>query len=108
MFPKSIEAQVMSGKMGDIYNFHKFSLKTDPKRTRGAGTRKIHDSNEKPIGQWDAYEITLNKGDLELRVNNLVQNIATECQEIPGKICLQSEGGPLEFRNIVLIPIVNK
>ncbi len=107
-FPKSIEAQVMSGKMGDIYNFHKFSMKTDPKRTRGAGTRKIHASNEKPIGQWDAYEITLNKGDLELRVNNLVQNIATECQEIPGKICLQSEGGPLEFRNIVLIPIINK
>jgi hypothetical protein len=107
-WPKSIEAQVMSGKMGDIYNFGKFSLKTDEKRTRGAGTKKIHDSNEKPIGQWDAYEITLNKGDLELRVNNLVQNIATECQEIPGKICLQSEGGPLEFRNIVLIPIVNK
>ncbi len=44
-FPKSIEAQVMSGKMGDIYNFHKFSLKTDPKRTRGAGTKKIHESN---------------------------------------------------------------
>jgi hypothetical protein len=107
-WPKSIEAQVMSGKMGDIYNFGKFSLKTDAKRTRGAGTKKIHDSNEKAIGQWDAYEITLNKGDLELRVNNLVQNIATECQEIPGKICLQSEGGPLEFRNIVLIPIVNK
>jgi hypothetical protein len=107
-WPKSIEAQVMSGKMGDIYNFGKFSLKTDPKRTRGASTRKIHDSNEKPTGQWDAYEITLNKGDLELRVNNLVQNTATECQEIPGKICLQSEGGPLEFRNIVLIPIVTK
>ena len=107
-WPKSIEAQVMSGKMGDIYNFGKFSLKTDPKRTRGAGTSKIHESNEKPIGQWDEYEITLNKGDLELRINSLVQNTATECQEIPGKICLQSEGGALEFRNIVLIPIVNK
>jgi len=107
-WPKSIEAQVMSGKMGDIYNFGKFSMKTDPKRTRGASTRKIHDSNEKPIGQWDSYEITLNKGDLELRVNGLPQNYASDCQEIPGRICLQSEGGPLEFRNIVLIPIVNK
>ena len=107
-WPKCIEAQVMSGKMGDIYNFGKFSLKTDPKRTRGAGTRKIHESNEKPIGQWDEYEITLNKGDLEMKVNSLVQNRATECQEIPGKICLQSEGGALEFRNIVLIPIINK
>jgi putative OPT family oligopeptide transporter len=31
---------------------------------------------------------------------------ATECWETPGKICLQSEGSPMEFRNIVLIPIV--
>ena len=107
-WPRSMEAQVMSGKMGDIYNFGKFPMKTDPKRSRGAGCAKMHKSNEKPIGQWDEYEITLNKGDLELCVNGLVQNRATECVEIPGKICLQSEGGPLEFRNIVLIPIVTK
>ena len=107
-WPRSIEAQVMSGNMGDIYNFRKFPMKTDPKRTRGALTRKIHESNEKPTGQWNEYEITLNKGDLELKVNSLVQNRAAGCREIPGRICLQSEGGPLEFRNIVLIPIIAK
>jgi hypothetical protein len=107
-WPRSIEAQVMSGNMGDIYNFRKFPMKTDPKRTRGASTRKIHKSNEKPTGQWNEYEITLNKGDLELKVNSMVQNRAAECQEIPGRICLQSEGGPLEFRNIVMIPIITK
>ena len=107
-WPKSIEAQVMSGRMGDIYNFGKFPMKTDPKRTKGAWTPRIHKSNEKPTGQWDDYEITLNKGDLELKVNSLVQNRATDCQVIPGRICLQSEGGPMEFRNIVLIPIVAK
>jgi len=106
-WPKSIEAQLMTGRMGDIYLFGKFSIKTDPKRSRGAWTSKMHESNEKPIGQWDEYEITLNKGDLKLRVNGLVQNTATEATVIPGKICLQSEGGPLEFRNIVLIPIVD-
>jgi len=65
----------------------------------------MHESNEKPIGQWDQYEIYLNKGDLRLIVNGLLQNVATECEERPGRICLQSEGGPLEFRNFVLIPI---
>jgi len=107
-WPRSIEAQVMSGSMGDIYNFGKFPMKTDPKRTRGASTKKIHKSNEKPTGQWNEYEITLNKGDLRMEINGLVQNFATECEEIPGRICLQSEGGALEFRNIVLIPIVTK
>ena len=28
-----------------------------------------------------------------------------ECEEAGGKICLQSEGSPKEFRNIVLVPI---
>jgi len=107
-WPRSIEAQLMSGCMGDIYNFRKFPMKTDAKRTRRGLTRKIHKSNEKPTGQWNEYEITLNKGDLELRVNDLPQNYATDCAEMPGRICLQSEGGALEFRNIVLIPIVTK
>ncbi len=105
-WPRSIEAQVKSGSMGDIYNFNQFPMKTDPGRTRGASTKKIHPSNEKPTGQWDEYEIMLNEGDLELKVNGLLQNTATGCQVIPGRICLQSEGGPLEFRNIVLIPII--
>jgi len=105
-WPRSIEAQLKSGSMGDIYNFNQFPMKTDPRRTRGASTKKIHRSNEKPIGQWDEYEITLNEGDLELKVNGLFQNAATQCQVIPGRICLQSEGGALEFRNIVLIPII--
>jgi len=107
-WPRSIEAQVMSSRMGDIYNFGKFPMKTDPKRSKGPWCSRAHESNEKPTGQWNEYEITLNKGDLELRVNSLVQNRATACQEIPGRICLQSEGGPMEFRNIVLIPIITK
>ena len=107
-WPRSIEAQCKSGSMGDIYNFGKFPMKPDPARTRGAMTRKRHPSNEKPTGEWDEYEIRLNRGDLELRVNGLLQNAATECERIPGRICLQSEGGPLEFRNIVLIPIVTE
>jgi len=107
-WPRSIEAQLMSDNMGDIYNFGKFPMKTAKKRTRGALTKKIHKSNEKPVGQWNEYEITLNKGDLELRVNGLPQNYAWQCAEMPGRICLQAEGGALEFRNIVLIPIVTK
>jgi len=107
-WPKCIEAQLMSTRMGDIYNFGEFPMKTDPKRSKGPWCSRAHESNEKPLGQWNEYEITLNKGDLELKVNSLVQNRATDCQVIPGRICLQSEGGPMEFRNIVLIPIVTK
>jgi hypothetical protein len=106
VWPKSIEAQGESGSMGDIWNIDSFGMKIAAERTSGRHTRKMHPSNERPIGEWNDYEITLDGGDLELKVNNLVQNTATECDEVPGKICLQSEGSPKEFRNVVLVPIL--
>jgi hypothetical protein len=108
VWPRSIECQGAKDNLGDIWNIDKFPMKTDPTRTRGRHTRKIHKSNEKPVGQWNQYEIYLNKGDLRMVVNGLVQNVATECWETPGKICIQSEGGPVEWRNLVMIPILGK
>jgi len=106
VWPRSIECQGAKNNLGDIWNIDKFPMKAAADRTRGRHTRKMHPSNEKPVGQWNQYEIYLNKGDLRMYVNGLLQNAATECQEIPGTICLQSEGGPVEWRNLVLIPIV--
>jgi hypothetical protein len=106
VWPRSIEAQGASGSIGDILTIDQFPLKAPPERTRGRYTAKAHPSNEKPIGEWNEYELSLDGGNLELKVNALVQNTATDCLETPGKICLQSEGVPMEFRNIVLIPIL--
>ena len=108
VWPKSIEAQGASGNMGDIWNIDNVPMKVDPARTKDRRTVKIHPSNEKPIGQWNEYEIYMNGGDLQIYVNRLLQNYAIECQEVGGKICLQSEGSPKEFRNIVLIPIIGE
>jgi hypothetical protein len=106
VWPKSIECQGQSGAMGDIWNIDKFPMKVAADRTNGRHTAKMHPSNEKPIGEWNDYEMTLDGGDLGICVNGLVQNTATECEEIPGKIALQAEGSPKEFRNLVLIPIL--
>ncbi len=105
VWPKSIECQGQSGAMGDIWDIDQFPIKVDPERTSDPHTGKLHPSNERPIGEWNDYEMTLDGGDLEIKVNNLVQNTATECEEVPGKVCLQSEGSAKEFRNIVLVPI---
>ena len=108
VWPRSIEAQGKYDNVGDIWNFDKFPMKTDPGRTKGQLTRKMHDSNEKPLGQWNQYEITLAGPNLELKVNDLVQNTASSCWETPGKICIQTEGAQMQYRNLVLIPITHK
>jgi hypothetical protein len=106
VWPRSIEAQGQYGHVGDIWNIGNFPARTDPERTKGRRTLKMHESNEKPLGAWNQYEISLNGPDLEIKVNELVQNTVSECWETPGKICIQSEGSEMEYRNIVLLPII--
>ena len=107
VWPDSIECQGQKDEMGDIWNIGQFPMKVDPARTKGRQTVKLHPTNEKPVGQWNDYEIYINKGDLVIKVNGLVQNTAADCKEIPGYIALQSEDGELDYRNIVLIPILD-
>jgi len=112
--PKCIEAQLASGDAGDIWAFYGAAVKGDADRmtvVKGhavlgdlAGVRKIK-GNEKPPGEWNQYEITLNGGDLTVVVNGEKVNEATGCDVVPGKIGLQSEGGEIHFRTVKLIPI---
>ena len=102
-WPKSIEIQLFSRHAGDILTIGKFPLTTG--RNRGRYTPKLKPSNEKPQGQWNDYEITLEGGNLKLVVNGELQNEGTEAAVTPGYIGLQSEGAPIEFRNIRIVPL---
>ncbi len=109
-WPRSIECQLQSKNAGDIWNIGKFPMNVAEERTKGRHTKKLHETNEKPVegGEWNTYEITLDGPNLEMKVNGLVQNRATNCEVSPGKIALQSEGAAIEFRNIVLTPLPDK
>lgn len=104
VWPRSIEAQLQSGRAGDFWNIGEFPMKTDAKRLRGRNTRHLR-SHENPVGEWNQYEIIVNGPTVSLRVNGQVLNEAYDCLETPGKICLQSEGTEIHFRNIHLWPI---
>ncbi|MBK7875358.1 MAG: DUF1080 domain-containing protein [Planctomycetes bacterium] len=105
VWPKSIEAQLQHRNAGDIWNIGEFPMETERARTDGRHTGKALPCNEKPIGEWNRYRIRLDGGDLELEVNGEVQNRAKWCEVVPGKICLQSEGAAIEFREVILRPI---
>ncbi len=105
IWPKSVEAQLHSGNAGDIWNIDECKITVDKQRTEGRRTVKKSGkdaNNEMPLGDWNQYEITVNKGNLMLKVNGRLQNEATDYEEVPGKICLQSEGAEIHFRNIKL------
>ncbi|MCP5090945.1 MAG: DUF1080 domain-containing protein [Gammaproteobacteria bacterium] len=101
-WPLSIEAQLQSRSAGDIWNIDKFPMLTDQTRTSGRHTTKLLPTNEKPLGEWNHYRIVLDHSRLTLTVNGQVQNTALWCKELSGPIGLQSEGVPIEFRNVRL------
>jgi hypothetical protein len=107
VWPKSCEAQLASGRAGDFWLIDGFKLETpkervDPKAERHRNHAK---ANEKPVGEWNDYEITADGGRISLKVNGEVLNEGTGGDEVAGKICLQSEGAVIQFRHIRLKPL---
>ena len=61
---------------------------------------KLHPTNENPAGEWNSYDITCLGNTVELRVNGLLQNTATDCSLTKGGIGLQAEGSKIQYRNL--------
>lgn len=104
VWPRSVEAQLQSGNAGDFWNIGDFAMNTDPARTNGRNTRKLA-SAERPVGEWNEYEIIVRGGDVVLFVNGQLVNRAWGVEHLPGFIALQSEGAEIHFRNIRLAPL---
>src|SRR5438876_3153565 len=60
---------------------------------------------EKPIGEWNQYEITCQGDTIKLVINGKLVNEGTNAELTKGKILLQSEGAEIHFRNVELKPL---
>ena len=108
VWPKSLECQLHSGNAGDFWvigGVETAEHAAGGKRVKGRRTIKLKDSSEKPVGEWNAYDIICKDDWIVVMVNGVLQNIATTCSEKGGKICLQSEGAVIQYRNIYLEPL---
>jgi len=66
---------------------------------------KYEESSEVDAGGWNSYDITTLNGNIEVIVNGVLQNSGSDMTLTEGKIGLQAEGAPMEFRNIYLKPL---
>ena len=108
-FPRSIEVQVLDGRNTENYTSHGdvFAIqgaKLTPDRPHPAGSMRCLPSEKRcrPSPQWNHYRITCNDGSIKLSVNGKVVSGGSKCHPRKGYICLESEGSPIEFRNIRL------
>jgi 3-keto-disaccharide hydrolase len=108
VWPKSLEAQLHSGNAGDFWvigGVETAEHAKGGKRVKGRRTIKLKDSSEKPVGQWNAYDIICKDDWIVVMVNGVLQNVGTKCSETGGTISLQSEGAVIEYRNIYIEPV---
>ena len=112
--PRAYEAQLQAGNAGDLYGFWGMPLDgaADRKREQKGhellgdmvGFKKTEGA-EKPEGEWNTYDITLDGQSLVVLVNGKKVNEATGAIVMPGRIALQSEGGEIHFRRVEIWPV---
>ena len=106
-WPNAIECQLCAGDAGDFVllggsDIAEFRLQPGETRPAFPVVKKKRESSEKNAGEWNEMEITCRDGNIEVVVNGVLQNQGSQSLHKKGYIGLQSEGGPLEFRNVRL------
>jgi len=102
--PACLEAQLLADNAGDFWVVGGLEVNVRG-QPAGAHATKLAASSEKPVGQWNRMTVLVLNGTVDVRVNGVQQNTATECPRTPGHIALQAEGTAIEFRNIHLRPL---
>ena len=117
--PEGIEVQVLdhgyteqyekqSGKKADWFTSHgdvfptgRADMKPFAPTAPGGSKRSFPRKNlSKGVGEWNHYYIRAINGEVRLWVNGEEVSGGTECKPAFGYLCLESEGSPVEFRNL--------
>ena len=107
VWPRCIEAQLKAGNAGQFVLIGHTGVTVDGKvhqddKEMFGSVPKKQESSENPAGEWNEYDIICAGDSIKLYVNGTLQNDAVKATDTEGWICLQSEGSPIEFRNVYL------
>jgi type 1 glutamine amidotransferase len=113
IWQKGFEAQLQSGRAGDINVFWDARGREETVNPSSKGgshptgrvQRPAAQSAEKPLGEWNTFDIVAAGDTLTLTVNGVQVNRMSGVLPSAGTIGLQSEDGPVDFRNVTLTPL---
>jgi len=68
----------------------------NPKSSRSFPTQRLTHG----VGKWNHYYIRAVDGEVKLWVNGVMVTSGKDCKPATGFLCLESEGSPIEFKNL--------
>lgn len=106
-FHRSVEVQVLDHAYGntrshtthgDIFPIHGAVM--TPVNGRGGSRAFPTEMRSKPSPEWNHYSITCMDGSIALKVNGVLVTQGHAANPRRGYICLESEGGRVDYRNL--------
>ena len=90
---------------GDVFAVGQSKMKpfepVSPKGSRSFPRKQL----SRGMGQWNHYYVRAMNAEVRLWVNGEEVSGGNECEPASGHICLESEGAPVEFRDIRVRPL---
>lgn len=107
IWPKGIQFQIKDDSTGDFIFLDSITAKVNGKFIEGG--RSVNSfkfiANENPSGEWNTVLIRSFNGKITQYLNGKLVNQCVEASATEGKISLNYEGSPIDFRNIKLTTI---
>lgn len=108
LWPRCLQIQTKHGRAGDLLPMAKATfaepLSTPPDAATPIRNHVAADS-EKPAGEWNACDVVVHDGTVEVRINGVLQNQVTHGDPAAGRVGLQFEGAPYAVRNLRIEPL---
>lgn len=104
IWPQGIQFQIKENTTGDFIFLDKVTAKVNGKLIEAGAsvTSPKFSSNENPYGEWNTIVIKSFNGKITQYLNGKLVNECVEASSVQGKISLNYEGSPIDFRNIQL------
>ena len=102
LWPKGIQFQIKEGSTGDFILLQEVTLNVNGEvNTPGKSVvvNRFTDA-EKPAGEWNSLQIISDKGKISQKLNGVLINEGTNPSVTEGRILLQYEGFPIDFRKV--------
>ncbi len=104
IWPKGIQFQIKENTTGDFIFLDHVTAKVNGNQVEAGAsvTSPKFSSNENPYGQWNTIVIKSFNGKITQYLNGKLVNECVEASSIEGKISLNYEGSPIDFRKCQL------
>ncbi|MFA9391516.1 MAG: DUF1080 domain-containing protein [Prolixibacteraceae bacterium] len=104
LWPKGIQFQIKEGATGDFVLLQEVTLQMNGQETepgKSVAVPRMEDATN-PIGKWNSLIISFSNGKVKQELNGKLVNEGDAPSVSEGRILLQYEGYPIDFRNIVV------